>query len=282
MKQQERRHKVLQTCGMAGIQYYRLQYDRHTVRQTYSMTGIQCDRYAVRQTCSTATHSTKDSMGEKQMTEQAVRIRTGLFQYSREGFRRMMTGVVGMGVTLSFLLNTGYGTDPCSFLNNALSVRFGIPMGTVMVLVHLLFFIPELIWGRKYIGIGTVCNMVMIGYISDFCRYLWSRLLPETLFLENPGRPLTFAAALAAFLVFAALYMNADLGQAPYDSISSMISDRVSIPYFLIRMVWDFLIIGIAMLAGAKLTVCTVLMALLLGPTVSRVGKMLRKRSEGK
>ncbi len=198
-------------------------------------------------------------------------------QISTRQFRQMMLGITGMGVMLSFLLNVNYGTDPCSFMNNALALHFGIPLGTVMVLTNLLLFIPEIIWGRRLIGIGTIANMTLIGYICDFCRYLWKWLLPDVMFQAAPWRPLVFAAALTGFLVSAALYMNAGLGQVPYDSIATMICFGFNLPYFLVRMIWDFLIIGIGMLAGGRLTIATVLMALLLGPTVSRIGRLLTK-----
>ncbi len=92
----------------------------------------------------------------------AVRSRTGL----------MFIGVLGMGVFLSFLLKTGYGTDTCSFMNASLSSRLGISLGTVMACSNIILFIPELLWGREHIGPGTVLNMLCIGYISDFCMML--------------------------------------------------------------------------------------------------------------
>ena len=90
----------------------------------------------------------------------------------------MLSGVVLMGISLSFLLNAGYGTDTCSFMNASISARLGVSLGPVMVVSNVLLFIPQLIWGRKFIGIGTLCNMFLIGYITDFCMFLQERLLP--------------------------------------------------------------------------------------------------------
>ncbi|MDY4516158.1 MAG: hypothetical protein SPD93_06680 [Lachnospiraceae bacterium] len=134
-------------------------------------------------------------------------------RFDKKRFIIMMTGIVGMGITLSFLLKVNYGTDTCSFMNASLSGRFGITFGTTMMLVNLLLFLPELIWGRKLIGLGTIANMTLIGYISDFCRMLETRYLPSSIFQDQPYRVIIFTVALLLFLISVALYMNADMGQ---------------------------------------------------------------------
>ncbi len=192
----------------------------------------------------------------------------------------MFSGIIGMGIFLSFMLEVNYGTDTCSFMNNSLAHLFGISLGTTMVLTNLIFLIPELIWGRELIGLGTVVNMVSIGYICDFCRWLEEKYLPSYLFEQNPYRPMVFAAALLLFLISAAFYMNAGLGQVPYDSIPTMIAARVPVPFFVVRMAWDFFIIAIAAAAGGTVTFTTVILALTLGPAVTWVGKLLNRKQD--
>lgn len=188
----------------------------------------------------------------------------------------MMIGIVGMGVFLSFLIEVNYGTDTCSFMNLALSERFGISFGTCMVLANILFFIPEILLKPKLINIGTIMNMVLIGYISDYCRILWSRFLPQILFTLQPYRTITFLIALFPFLVSVALYMNADMGLAPYDAIPTIISLRSHLPYTVIRILWDFSAILIGVLAGKHLSIATVVMALSIGPSVTFIGNFMK------
>lgn len=189
----------------------------------------------------------------------------------------MLIGVAGMGIFLSFLLKVGYGTDTCSFMNAAISARTGISLGTVMVCVNSVLFIAELIWGRKYIGLGTFANMLLLGYISDFCTFLEERYLPEYIFTEQPYRVLIFAGALALFLTSAAVYMNANMGLSPFDAIPTMFSKFTHLPFFAVRMVWDFMAIGIGMLADGKVTVASIILAFTVGPAVTAVGKLMKK-----
>ena len=192
--------------------------------------------------------------------------------------RSMMIGIVGMGIFLAFLIEVNYGTDTSSFMNLALSNKTQLSFGTCMILVNALLIVPVIFLERKLIHLGTVANMVLIGYISDFCRYLFHHFLPDALFTAQPSRTIVFILALIPFLIAVALYMNADIGQAPYDAVPTLLSHRLPIPFTVIRMTWDFSAIAIGMLLGKALQPTTVIMALTIGPSVTYIGKWLKKR----
>ncbi len=188
----------------------------------------------------------------------------------------MLSGVVLMGISLSFLLNAGYGTDTCSFMNASISARLGVSLGPVMVVSNVLLFIPQLIWGRKLIGIGTLCNMFLIGYITDFCMFLQERYLPSSMFEEQPSRSAVFALSLSLFLIAVSLYMNADLGQSPFDSAATLLSRALHLPFPAVRIAWDFLAIAVGVLCGGTLTAGTVILAFTIGPAVSWIGRLIK------
>ena len=189
----------------------------------------------------------------------------------------MLTGIIGMGISLSALLKVGYGTDTSSFMNASIALRTGISLGTVMVTLNAIQLIAEIIWGRRFIGLGTIVNMAAIGYISDICTMLEERYLPEWLFTAQPYRTATFAIALVFFLISAALYMNSETGLAPYDAIPTIISSSTHLPFFAVRMAWDFLAIAIGVAVGGHLTIGTVILAFTMGPTVAWIGRMMKK-----
>jgi uncharacterized membrane protein YczE len=188
----------------------------------------------------------------------------------------MLTGIIGIGIFLSFLIEVNYGTDTSAFMNLGLSDYFDISFGTCMVLVNIVFFIPQFFLGRKLINVGTILNMVLIGYISDFCRYLWHSYLPEFLFTVQPYRIITFILALIPFLISVALYMNSDLGQVPYDAIPTILSQHLPAPYAYIRIFWDCSAILIGILAGRNLTIGTLILAVTIGPSVSFFGRFMK------
>ncbi len=195
----------------------------------------------------------------------------------KKRFILMLCGILGLGVFLSLLIQVNYGTDACSFMNLSVSARLGILFGTMAMMVHIICFMPELMYAPRHIGPGTIFNMVLIGYIADFCRMLWSRYLPQYLFTENPWRPIVFVSALIPFLFFAALYMNADMGLAPYDSVPMIVSDRFHLPFAPVRIAWDGLMAAIGICMGGHLTLATVILTLSIGPAVSFVGARMKK-----
>ena len=191
----------------------------------------------------------------------------------------MLIGVAGMGVSLSFLLGVGDGTDTSSFMNSSVAMRTGLSLGIVMVSMNAVQLVAELVWGRHYIGLGTLVNMTAIGFISDFCTYLSSLYVPQYLFHVQPYRTLIFIPSLVFFLLSAALYMNSDTGLAPFDAIPMIVSGKVHLPFFAVRMAWDFLAIAIGLIAGGRLTIGTIIMAFTVGPAVSWIGKLMRGRA---
>lgn len=190
----------------------------------------------------------------------------------------MLLGVLCMGVFLSFLIEVNMGTDPCTFMNVAISEKFGILFGTWQLILNAFLFIVVIIFDIKKIGPGTFANMVFIGYISDFCRLvLWPRLLPKDVFTTFPARGIIFAIAIVCFVIGASFYMNADMGVSPYDAFPVIIHDRLlkNISFKYVRMGYDFLVIIVGCIFGGKPNIGIILMALLLGPVITFVGKKL-------
>ncbi len=191
----------------------------------------------------------------------------------------MNVGVFLMGFFLSFLIKVDLGTDPCTFMNWTISERLGILFGTWQLLLNAFLFIFVILFGRNNIGFGTIANMVFIGYIVNFFKWVWEKTIPEYYFTEMPYRAVIFVLALFCFIISVSFYINANMGVAPYDAMPQIISQRVlkKVPFAVIRICYDFLVIGIGVLLGGKPNIGIVLMALFLGPIITVVGKFLNK-----
>ncbi len=191
----------------------------------------------------------------------------------------MLIGVFLMGFFLSFLIKVDLGTDPCTFMNLTISRKLGILFGTWQLALNAVLFVIVILFGKKCIGFGTIANMVFIGYIADFFGWLWDKTIPERYFTEFPSRAVIFALALLLFIISVSFYINADMGVSPYDAMPQIISDRVltKVPYYIIRIGYDFLVIVIGVMFGGTPNIGIILMALFLGPIISVVGKFLGK-----
>ena len=203
--------------------------------------------------------------------------------FSQKDFKKRMilmcVGVFFMGFFLSFLIKVDLGTDPCTFMNLTLSRAIGISFGTWQLILNAILFIFVILFGRKFIGFGTIANMVFIGYIADFFVWLWEKCIPENYFTDMPYRAVIFLLALFMFIVAVSFYINANMGVSPYDAIPQIISERVfkKVPFAIIRICFDFLVIIIGVVFKGTPNIGIVLMALFLGPIISVVGKFINK-----
>ena len=191
--------------------------------------------------------------------------------------------VLGMGFFLSFLMLCGLGTDPCSFMNKAISLRIGMLFGTWQLIINAVMLIIVVFWDRSSLGFGTVFNMVLVGYYVDFFDWLWGKIIPAHYFTDPLSRWLIFIGALLCFIVSAAVYINSDMGVAPYDALPKIITEKVAArfpkcPKMLIRMAWDFSAVAVGTLAGGKPVIGIILMAVFLGPVISLIGRLFFRR----
>ncbi len=76
--------------------------------------------------------------------------------------------ILGLGISLLRL--SSFGTDPFTCMNLGVSSYLPIGYGTYQMLFNLLLFIPVFILDRKSFGIGALINMLLLGYIGSPSR----------------------------------------------------------------------------------------------------------------
>ena len=94
-----------------------------------------------------------------------------------------------------------------------------------------------------------------------------------------PSRAVIFVLALLCFIISVSFYINANMGVSPYDAMPQIISEKVlkKVPYAVIRIAYDLLVIVVGVVLGGKPNIGILLMALFLGPVITVVGKFLNK-----
>ena len=184
--------------------------------------------------------------------------------------------ILGLGVALTKL--TAFGNDPFNGMCMAVSARIGIPYAVYTPIFNLALFGLELLFGRKYIHIGTFVNWFLLCYAVSF--FLWIGELFGVTVLS--GMALRLAVLVIGLIVISfglALYQRADLGVAPYDAIPLMVCDRwPRVPFFWARIALVGLCTVVGWLAGGIVGIGTLLTALALGPVVDFFMRRLDKR----
>lgn len=196
----------------------------------------------------------------------------------------MLVGVFFMGVGVQFLNRTNLGPDPFSAMNYGFSAMCGLSFGTTQLIFNIILFLIVFVVDRKKFGLGTIGNMVVVGYSADFTGWVIEKLGIW------PEGELSFGIKLAImiptlilFLFAAALYMNCGLGTSPYDALPVLLhqgmekATKKQIPYKFMRMLYDGIATIVAFLVGGTVGVVTVLMVFTLGPCVDFVSGLVKK-----
>lgn len=203
---------------------------------------------------------------------------------SYKNFLIMLAAVILMGFSLSLLVMTNFGTDPCSAMNYGVSGKLGLTFGTYQLLMNLILLIFVLLFYRSSLGWGTIGNMVLVGYTTDFFTYVWHNICNIPYELNMTARVVILVPALFLFVFAAAFYMQSGQGVAPYDAIPFIIDDAIKkrnggkSHFRPARFCQDLLCTLIGVFTGGTYGILTFLMVILLAPIVQFVGDFLHKK----
>lgn len=160
----------------------------------------------------------------------------------------MVLGILFIGLCVSFLRLSRFGVDPFSAMNLGISGFIGWSFGTWQLLMNAVILVIVFFQARHCIGAGTIINMIFVGYIADFVCWLAQDVVQIEMSLPLRIIALVLAQLMASMGV--ALYMVADMGIAPYDSVAIIIEKLThqKIPFHKARVLSDVVvvIVGIA------------------------------------
>ena len=144
-------------------------------------------------------------------------------------FYRILYVIIGntiICIGLTFMRYSSLGLDPITCLNTGVSKRIGMSFGTWVLIVNIIMLIGVFIFDRSKIGFGTLYNTVVIGYTSDIL--LW--IINETPLFESFSlqiRIISLVIGLPVLYFGAAVYIEANMGTAPYDAVAIIISEKI-------------------------------------------------------
>lgn len=175
-------------------------------------------------------------------------------KYSPARILMMLLGILLIGMCVASYRMSGFGVDPFSCMNLGVSGFVGMSFGTWQLIVNAVLLVIVWFTVRHCIGLGTIVNMVCVGYTADFLCWL---------FLDQIGLHVTMPLRiflLALGTLFASLgcacYMVAEMGIAPYDSVAFIVTKytKEKVSFRVARVLSDLIviIIGITFCLLAK------------------------------
>lgn len=188
-------------------------------------------------------------------------------------FIQLQIGLVLYGVSLALMVRANLGLNPWSVFHQGVSELTGLSLGTVVNLVGALVL---LIWLplRQKPGIGTICNVLVIGTAADATLAI---LPPVT------GLPLQITLLAGAIVLNGAAtgaYIGAGLGPGPRDGLTTGGVRVTGWEVRWVRMAIEGLVLMLGWMLGGAIGVGTVAYALSNGPLLQVFLPMFEVRSQ--
>ena len=185
-------------------------------------------------------------------------------------------GNIIIGLCVGLYRLSELGVDSCSGMNLGISEFLHMSFGNWQLICNIIILIAVFFIMRNCIGIGTVVNMVGVGYLADFICWLgWDVAGLE---LNLVVRLILMTVALLCAPLGVAMYMKLDMGLSPYDSIAPMIEhvSKGKIPFRKARVTSDIVTLAIGvifcLMAGGNVWriagIGTILNAVITGPII--------------
>ena len=181
--------------------------------------------------------------------------------------RVLMTifGVTLCGISVGIFKKAALGTDPFTCIVTGFSNVSGLTFGTIYTIFSIVLLIGVFFLNRHYIGLATVFNMLLSGFIVDGCLYVLDRVIIEPSYLVRFGLML---AAILLNCFSSSMYYTADLGVSVYDAYALILGDKKVAPFQYCRIGTDVLCVLVGMLCGAWPGIGTLITAFFMGPII--------------
>ena len=186
-------------------------------------------------------------------------------------------GVIICAVSVGIFKIAALGVDPFQSFMAGLDAMIPIDFGTLYVITNAVMLIFALVFDKHYIGIATLINLFLLGYITQFTYdFLQKVIVAPSIMI----RILCLIVGVVIICFGSAFYMTADLGVSTYDAVALIICNTWKKGKFqYVRIITDIVcvILGVALflLAGGGLAqiptiagIGTIITAFFMGPLI--------------
>jgi uncharacterized membrane protein YczE len=186
-------------------------------------------------------------------------------------------GVIICGISVGFFKRATFGVDPFQSFMSGLESVVPISFGTLYVIVNACLLLFALIFDRHRIGIGTLVNLFLLGYIADFSHQFLLQTIPEAGILV---RTFLFAIGIVVMCLSSSFYFTADLGVSTYDAVALVMAENWKVaPFRYCRIASDLVCVFVGvllfLLSGQPLSglwgmigIGTIITAFFMGPLI--------------
>ena len=187
-----------------------------------------------------------------------------------------LVGVPLTGVAVAFFNVSGFGVDPFTLMVQGIDNLLPVSYGLTYVIISAVELMVILFLDRSLIGIGTLINMFLLGYINQYTSSLLRFLFNEELLYVRIIF-LIVGIVLQGFCL--AMYFTGDLGVSTHDAMSLIPPKKIpKIKFSYCRIISDAFCTVVGIICGGTFGIGTIIAAFAIGPLVSLIRRNLTDR----
>ena len=175
-------------------------------------------------------------------------------------------GLLIAGFAVGMFKHSNFGTDPFQVFAAGIHSKTTLSFGVMYIIINVAFLIVVFFLNKHYIGIATIINLFLIGYIVEFSYAMFQNLLPEPTMMV---RIILLCVGFIVLTIGSSFYITADLGVSTYDAIALVMADKKIAKFQYCRIATDLVCVTIGFLLGATIGVGTIMTAFLMGPFIA-------------
>ncbi len=173
-------------------------------------------------------------------------------------------GLLVMAFGISLMIKAEVGSAPWDVFHIGLYQQFGLTIGTWSILIGFLIIGSTSLLDRTWPKLGAFLNMLLVGVFIDI--YLW---VP---FLKTPdhliGKLVMLVSGILIMGYGIGLYIAADRGAGPRDSLMLVLTERTGWKVQHIRLTMEIVVLSLGWLLNGPIHVGTLLFCITIGPIV--------------
>ncbi len=173
-------------------------------------------------------------------------------------------GLLVMSFGIALMIRAEAGSAPWDVFHIGLYQQFGLTIGTWSIIVGLVIIGSTSLMDRAWPKPGAFLNMLLVGVFIDF--YLW---LP---ILKTPDQFIGKLGMLISGILIMGygigLYIAADRGAGPRDSLMLVLTERTGWKVQHIRLSMEMVVLSLGWLLDGPVNIGTLLFCVTIGPIV--------------
>ncbi|HEX2196747.1 MAG TPA: hypothetical protein VHJ76_07450 [Actinomycetota bacterium] len=201
---------------------------------------------------------------QKSLTGRTIRLLVGLWLFA-------------LGSVLT--LRASLGVPPWDVLHDGIRQNTPLSFGVAVIAIGVLLVLVSALFGVRP-GPGTIANMLLIGTYVDLM--LWTGIGADLDDAHMAARVATTLSGVAVVGLGSALYIGANLGAGPRDSLMVLAATKLGVRVGVARAAIEGTALLVGWLLGGAVGIGTLLFVVAIGPSVDVFFRLFRMEADGR